>query len=165
MNALDQGMLVDVNELREIRDRMSLLGQQLVFTNGVFDILHSGHVTYLGFAREQGDALVVALNGDASVRRNKGETRPINPESERARVLQGLRAVDYVVVFDEDEPRDLIAKIVPHVLVKGSDWAHHVSGRDIVEAHGGRVILAETVKGRSTTSTIQRILRSYGQAG
>jgi len=129
---------------------------KVVFTNGCFDILHRGHVTYLEFARAQGDALVVGLNSDASVRRLKGPTRPVNNEVDRAYVLCGLRAVDAVVVFDEDEPRDLIAAIEPDVLVKGKDWAHYVSGRDIVEARGGRVVLADMVEGHSTTATIAR---------
>lgn len=148
-------------QMREIRDEMVAEGRTLVFTNGGFDILHPGHVRYLGFAREQGDALVVGLNSDASVRRGKGPKRPINSEEDRTEVLLGLKAVDYVVVFDEDEPRDLIAEILPTVLVKGKDWAHYVSGRDVVEANGGRVVLADMVEGRSTTSTIGRVLDAH----
>jgi rfaE bifunctional protein nucleotidyltransferase chain/domain len=132
-------------------------GARLVFTNGCFDILHRGHVTYLEFARAQGDALLVGLNSDASVRRAKGPSRPINPEQDRAAVLAALRAVDAVVIFDEEEPAALIAEILPDVLVKGSDWAHYVSGREVVEAHGGRVVLADLVPGRSTTATIGKI--------
>lgn len=147
--------------MRAIRDRMVTDGQRLVFTNGCFDILHPGHVRYLQFAREQGDALVVAVNTDASVQRGKGPKRPINPEGDRAEVLLGLGAVDYVVLFDEDEPREVIAEILPQVLVKGSDWAHYVSGREVVEANGGLVVLAEMVEGRSTTSTIERVLAAY----
>ena len=143
--------------MRAERDRLHSEGRTLVFTNGCFDILHRGHADYLAFARSQGDALVVGLNSDASVRRFKGPTRPVNPQDDRAFVLGSLRAVDYVVIFDEDEPRDLIAQILPDVLVKGKDWAHYVSGRDIVEAHGGRVVLADMVEGRSTTATIERM--------
>lgn len=143
--------------MRAERDRLHAEGKTLVFTNGCFDILHRGHADYLAFARSQGDALVVGLNSDASVRRFKGPTRPVNPEQDRAYVLGSLRAVDFVVIFDEDEPRDLIAQILPDVLVKGKDWAHYVSGRDIVEAHGGRVVLAEMVEGRSTTATIEKM--------
>ncbi len=131
--------------------------KKLVFTNGCFDVLHRGHAHYLAFARAQGDALVVGLNSDASVRRAKGPTRPVNTEQDRAFVLGSLRAVDFVVIFDDDEPRDLIAQILPDVLVKGKDWAHYVSGRDIVEAYGGKVVLAEMVEGKSTTSTIERL--------
>jgi len=145
------------SEMRAERDRLHAEGRALVFTNGCFDILHRGHADYLAFARFQGDALVVGLNSDASVRRAKGPTRPVNPEQDRAYVLGSLRAVDFVVIFDEDEPRDLIAQILPDVLVKGKDWAHYVSGRDIVEANGGRVVLAEMVEGRSTTATIEKM--------
>ena len=148
------------DEMRAERDRLHAEGRTLVFTNGCFDILHRGHADYLAFARSQGDALVVGLNSDASVRRAKGPTRPVNPEGDRAFVLGSLRAVDFVVIFDEDEPRDLIAKILPDILVKGKDWAHYVSGRDIVEAHGGRVVLAEMVEGRSTTATLERLRAS-----
>ncbi len=144
-------------EMRAERDRLHAEGRTLVFTNGCFDILHRGHADYLAFARSQGDALVVGLNSDASVRRAKGPTRPVNPEQDRAYVLGSLRAVDFVVIFEEDEPRDLISQILPDVLVKGKDWAHYVSGREIVEANGGRVVLAEMVEGRSTTATIERM--------
>jgi rfaE bifunctional protein nucleotidyltransferase chain/domain len=154
---------ISAQQMREIRDRMVADGEKLVFTNGCFDILHPGHVRYLQFARDQGDALVVGLNSDASVKRGKGPKRPINTEEDRAEVLLGLRSVDYVVVFDEDEPRDLIAKLLPQVLVKGKDWAHYVSGRDVVEANGGKVVLADLVEGRSTTSTIERVLEAYGE--
>lgn len=144
-------------EARAWRDELEAAGRKVVFTNGCFDILHRGHVTYLEFARAQGDALIVGLNSDASVRRAKGESRPINRQDDRAAVLSALRAVDAVVIFDEDEPRRLIEDLLPHVLVKGADWAHYVSGRDIVEAHGGRVVLANMVAGLSTTNTIARI--------
>ena len=149
--------IIDATTARAERDRLHAAGRQLVFTNGCFDILHRGHAEYLAFARAQGDALVVGLNSDESVRRMKGPTRPVNGEQDRAFVLGSLRAVDYVVIFGEDEPRALIEKILPHVLVKGKDWAHYVSGRDIVESHGGRVVLAEMVEGRSTTSTIEKL--------
>jgi rfaE bifunctional protein nucleotidyltransferase chain/domain len=152
--------ILDAIEMRAERDRLHAEGKSLVFTNGCFDILHRGHADYLAFARSQGDALVVGLNSDASVRRAKGPSRPVNSEQDRAYVLASLRVVDFVVIFDEDEPRDLIAKILPDVLVKGKDWAHYVSGRDVVEAHGGRVVLAEMVEGRSTTATIERMRAS-----
>ena len=144
-------------EARDERDRLVKAGKQLVFTNGCFDILHRGHAEYLAFARNQGDALCVGLNSDASVRRSKGPARPVNPEGDRASVVGSRRAVDFVVIFDEDEPKDLIAQILPQVLVKGKDWAHYVSGRDIVEAHGGKVVLADMVEGNSTTATIERL--------
>ncbi len=151
--------LLDATSARALRDRLHAAGQKLVFTNGCFDILHRGHVTYLEFARAQGDALVVGLNSDDSVRRAKGPSRPVNSESDRAFVLAALRCVDAVVIFGEDEPRDLIASILPDVLVKGSDWAHYVSGREIVESHGGRVVLADFVEGKSTTATLEKIRR------
>ena len=149
-------------EARSERDRLVWAGKELVFTNGCFDILHRGHAEYLAFARSQGDALCVGLNSDASVRRSKGPTRPVNPQEDRAFVVGSLRAVDFVVIFDEDEPKNLISQVLPQVLVKGRDWAHYVSGREIVEKHGGRVVLAEMVAGRSTTTTIERILGSQG---
>ncbi len=154
--------ILTIPEMRAERDRLVAEGKELVFTNGCFDILHRGHVTYLTFARNQGDALVVAVNTDASVKTNKGDDRPINGEEDRAYVLGSLRAVDYVVFFNDKEPKDVIAQILPQVLVKGKDWAHYVSGREIVEASGGRVVLADMVEGRSTTSTIDRILKVYG---
>ncbi len=144
-------------QMRCERDHLKAAGRTLVFTNGCFDILHAGHITYLAFARDQGDALVVGLNADVSVRRAKGPSRPVNPEQDRAVVLAALEAVDYVVVFEEDEPAGLIGELVPDVLVKGADWAHYVSGREIVEAAGGRVVLADLVAGRSTTGIIERM--------
>lgn len=162
---IDIPKVLTVEEMRGERDKLVALGKRLVFTNGCFDILHSGHVSYLTFARNQGDALVVGLNSDASVRANKGAGRPINNQHDRALVMGSLRAVDFVIIFDDPEPRDIIGKILPQVLVKGSDWAHYVSGRDIVEANGGRVVLAEMVDGRSTTNTITQILRVYGSRG
>lgn len=147
------------------RARLKASGKTVVFTNGCFDILHRGHVAYLQFAREQGDVLVIGLNSDASVQRNKGEGRPINCEEDRAAVLAALECVDYVLLFDEDEPAALIGTLLPDVLVKGGDWAHYVSGREAVEAAGGKVVLAKMVEGRSTTGTIEKILQIYGAAG
>ncbi len=144
------------------RERLSAENQRVVFTNGCFDILHRGHVAYLNFAREQGDVLVLGMNSDASVRRNKGDDRPIHCEEDRAEVLAALECVDYVVLFDEDEPASLIETLLPDVLVKGEDWAHYVSGREAVEAAGGKVVLAKMVEGRSTTGTIEKILNVYG---
>lgn len=151
--------------MREERTRLREQGRSLVFTNGAFDLLHAGHVTYLEYARSLGDALVVGLNSDASVRRLKGPQRPINSQDDRARCLAALECVDYVVIFDEDEPAALIAELVPDVLVKGADWAHYVSGREIVERAGGRVVLAPLVPGRSTSELIRRVLAVYGQSG
>lgn len=133
-------------------------GKRIVFTNGVFDILHRGHLRYLQAARRHGDLLIVGLNSDASVRRNKGPSRPINPEQERAEVLEALTCVDAVAVFDDDTPADIIRRVQPDVLVKGADWpADQIVGRDTVEARGGRVILEPVEQGYSTTALIERI--------
>ena len=153
--------ILTASEARAERDRIVAAGGELVYTNGCFDILHRGHAHYLDFARAQGNALCVGINSDASVRRFKGPSRPVNGQEDRAFVVASLRAVDFAVIFDEDEPRALIEKILPQVLVKGKDWAHYVSGRDVVEACGGRVVLAEMVEGRSTTSTIERVLAAH----
>jgi len=141
--------------------RLRAAGKRIVFTNGCFDLMHAGHATYLQFAREQGDVLIVGLNSDASVRRNKGPLRPIVDEQSRARMMAALECVDGVTWFDEDEPKELIGELQPDVLVKSEDWAHYVSGRDIVEARGGKVVLAPMVEGLSTTTIIERILKAY----
>jgi len=134
-------------------------GKRIVFTNGCFDLLHSGHLTLLRSARRRGDVLVVGVNGDASVRRLKGPGRPVNPLEERMAVLGGLASVDAVVPFSEDTPANLIRRLTPHVLVKGADWAERgVVGREWVEAHGGTVVLEGLKPGRSTSATIRRIL-------
>ncbi|HWI20947.1 MAG TPA: D-glycero-beta-D-manno-heptose 1-phosphate adenylyltransferase [Vicinamibacterales bacterium] len=130
-----------------------------VFTNGVFDILHPGHVRYLQAARALGDKLIVAINSDRSVRElGKAPDRPINPEHERAEVLRALACVDEVVIFDEADPHAIISKIQPDILVKGADWAEDaVIGRDVVEAKGGRVVRVPLAEGYSTTSIISKI--------
>ena len=133
-------------------------GKRIVFTNGVFDILHPGHLRYLQAARRHGDVLIVGLNSDASVRRNKGPERPVNPEAERAEVLEALACVDAVSVFDDDTPADIIRRVQPDVLVKGADWpADQIVGRDTVEARGGRVILEKVEQGYSTSTIIDRV--------
>jgi D-glycero-beta-D-manno-heptose 1-phosphate adenylyltransferase len=133
-------------------------GRVVVFTNGVFDLLHPGHVRYLEQARSLGDLLIVGLNSDASVRSNKGADRPITPQAERAEILEALRAVDAVVVFDEPTPHVVIAELRPDVLVKGADWAEDaIVGRDIVEGAGGRVVRVPLAAGYSTSTLIDRI--------
>lgn len=133
-------------------------GKRIVFTNGVFDILHPGHLRYLQAARAHGDVLIVGLNSDASVRRNKGPERPINPEEERAEVLEALACVDAVSIFDDDTPADIIRRVQPDILVKGADWpADQIVGRDTVEARGGRVILEPVEQGYSTSAIIDRV--------
>ena len=130
---------------------------RVVFTNGCFDVLHRGHVEYLEAARGMGDLLVVGLNTDDSVRRLKGPSRPVNPEDDRAYVLAGLAAVDYVTFFAEDTPRDLIVALLPDVLVKGGDYRKEdIVGGAEVEAAGGEVVVAPLVPGRSTTAILQR---------
>lgn len=134
------------------------LGHRIVFTNGVFDLLHPGHVRYLEAARALGDRLIVGINADASVRRNKGPGRPINHEQDRAEVLCALSAVDAVVIFDEDTPAEIIRLVQPDVLVKGADWpADQIVGRDTVEGRGGRVVRVPVEQGHSTTRLIDRI--------
>ena len=133
-------------------------GGKVVFTNGVFDILHPGHVRYLQEARTLGDALIVGINSDRSARANKGPERPITPEAERAEVLSALDCVDAVAIFDEDTPAEIIRRIQPDVLVKGADWGpDNIVGRDTVEARGGTVVRMELSPGYSTTELIRKI--------
>ena len=132
----------------------------IVFTNGVFDLLHVGHLRYLRRARALGDALVVGVNSDRSVRANKGPSRPVTPQDERAEILAALDCVDAVVIFDEQTPYDLIAALQPDVLVKGADWANDaIVGRDLVEARGGRVVRVPIEAGHSTSGLLERIRR------
>lgn len=152
------GVVVTREELLRIRQNLKEEGKKVVFTNGCFDILHRGHVEYLQRAKQLGDVLVVGLNTDASVKRLKGATRPIVEERDRAIVLAALAVVDYVCLFDEDTPYELIRALVPDVLVKGADWPiEKVVGRDVVEAAGGKVQTIEFVPDRSTTSIIAKI--------
>ena len=142
------------------RERLRAAGKRLVFTNGVFDLLHVGHVSYLREARALGDALVVAINSDRSVRELKGPSRPVFAETERAEILAALRDVDYVVVFDDISPRATIKKLLPDVLVKGGDYQlDEIHGREEVEAAGGEVISLPFVPGASTTSVLQKMKR------
>lgn len=140
------------------RQQLGRERKRVVFTNGVFDILHPGHVRYLAEARRHGDALIVAINSDRSVRSIKGPTRPVNPEAERAEVVAALACVDAAVVFDEDTPHEIISLIQPDVLVKGADWAaDRIVGRDIVEARGGVVIRVRIEEGHSTTAIVEKL--------
>ena len=148
-----------IEEMCRARAEMRAHGTKLVFTNGCFDILHVGHVRYLNQARALGDALVVAINSDRSVRENKGESRPLVPQAERAEVLSALACVDYVIIFDEATPQCVIDAIVPDVLVKGADWGlSEIVGRETVERAGGMVRNITLVPGRSTTSIVARVL-------
>ena len=152
------GKVLDRSELAALRTRLSGAGRQLVFTNGCFDLLHAGHVRYLARAKAEGDVLVVGVNDDDSVRRLKGEGRPVNTLGDRIEVLAGLAAVDHVVSFHEDTPADIVAALQPDVLVKGADWKDKgVIGSDVVTARGGRVVLVDLLEGRSTTGLVERI--------
>lgn len=138
-------------------------GKRVVFTNGCFDLLHPGHVRSFEQARALGDVLIVGVNGDASVRALKGPGRPILPERERAEILAALESVDAVIIFQEETPREVIARLLPDVLVKGGDWpADQIIGREEVEAAGGRVVLAPVIPGYSTTSILRKIRETGG---
>ena len=150
--------ILSVDAMLAEREHLRAAGARLVFTNGVFDLLHVGHVRYLQWARALGDALVVAINSDRSVHDLKGPDRPVFDEAERAEILAALRDVDYVVIFDDVSPRNLIKSLLPDVLVKGGDYQlDEIHGREEVEAAGGRVISLPFVPGASTTSLIERM--------
>ena len=152
--------VLSLNEMVVVRERLRREGKRLVFTNGVFDLLHVGHVRYLTQARALGDALVVAINSDSTVCELKGPDRPVFDEAERAEILAALRVVDYVTIFDDVSPRSLIAALLPDVLVKGGDYdLDQIHGREEVEAAGGKVISLPFVEGSSTTALIQKISR------
>jgi rfaE bifunctional protein nucleotidyltransferase chain/domain len=156
--ASSMGKIVSQDELVQLTAREKRAGRRVIFTNGCFDLLHPGHVRCLAEARALGDVLVVAINSDRSVRGNKGPERPLVGEQDRAEVLAALASVDYVTIFDEPTPRELISRVLPNVLVKGADWAQdQVAGREEVEAAGGRVVSIPLVPGYSTTSIVQRI--------
>jgi rfaE bifunctional protein nucleotidyltransferase chain/domain len=152
------GQILPIESFRRVRLGLREADKRLVFTNGVFDILHVGHVRYLSEARKLGDLLVVAINSDRSVRELKGPSRPVVGEGERAEMLAALRCVDFVVVFDDISPRNLIASLLPDVLVKGGDYTpEQIHGREEVEAAGGIVVALPFIEGASTTSIIRRI--------
>lgn len=152
--------LLDAKQVEAFADRIRAGGGTVVFTNGVFDVLHPGHVRYLREARACGDALIVAVNSDSSVRSNKGAGRPVNPAHERAEVLLALRSVDAAVIFDEETPHAIISAIKPDILVKGADWGpNDIVGRDVVEARGGRVVRIDLAPGFSTTALLEKIRR------
>lgn len=151
----DKGHLGEINKLL---DRLRSENKKLVFTNGVFDIIHRGHIEYLGEAKSLGDVLIVGLNSDSSVKIIKGENRPVNKEYDRAFVLANLKPVDYVIIFSEDNPHNLIKMIIPDILVKGGDWKpENIIGSDIVYENGGKVISLKYVDNYSTTNIIKKI--------
>jgi rfaE bifunctional protein nucleotidyltransferase chain/domain len=156
------GQVVTRDNLVRLVQQRKHDGERVVFTNGCFDLLHPGHVRLLEECRSLGDALIVAINTDASVRRNKGPKRPLIPEQERAEVLAALAAVDYVTVFDEPTPREIVSVLLPHILVKGNDWGPtDIVGREEVEAAGGEVISIPLEPGYSTTRLVERIVQLH----
>ena len=152
----------NIDELTAIRNDLKRQNKKVVFTNGVFDILHAGHVDYITKAKEKGDVLIVGVNSDSSVKRIKGELRPVVPQHERAFIISSLKPVDYVVIFEEDTPQEIINKLIPDVLVKGADWyIDKIVGREIVEANGGKVETIKFVNDQSTTNIIKTVLERF----
>ena len=155
------GKILSQDELLGMREGLRAQGKRLVFTNGVFDLLHVGHVRYLADARALGDALLVAINSDRTVREIKSEGRPVINQEERAEILAALRQVDYVTIFDDVSPRSLIARLLPDVLVKGGDYGlDEIHGREEVEAAGGQVVSLPFVEGVSTSVIIERMKKA-----
>lgn len=149
-------------EIKEIREQLKKEGKTVVFTNGCFDLIHSGHVDYLVKAKEMGSVLILALNTDASIKRIKGEKRPILLQDERAFITSNLKPVDFVTFFDEDTPAEIINELIPDVLVKGADWSiDKIVGREVVEANGGEVKTIKFVNDQSTSKIIQSIISKY----
>ena len=153
-----------LTELKTIRTKLKASNKKVVFTNGVFDLIHSGHVDYLSKAKSLGDILIVGLNSDDSVKRIKGDKRPILKQEERAFILSNLKPVNYVVLFDDDTPEKLISEIIPDILVKGADWAvEKIVGKEIVEKNGGTVMNIEFVNDQSTSKIIDLIVQRYSK--
>ena len=155
---------VTLSEIKTIRAKIKSESKKVVFTNGVFDVIHSGHVDYLIKAKNLGDVLIVGLNSDESVSRIKGHKRPILNQEERTFILSNLKPVDYVIIFEEDTPEKLISEIIPDILVKGADWAvDKIVGKDIVEKNGGKVMNIEFVNKQSTSKIIDLIVQRYSK--
>lgn len=153
-----------LSTLLKIRKQLKLNSKKVVFTNGCFDILHAGHVDYLNKAKKLGDVLIVGLNSDLSIKKIKGENRPIINENERAYILSNLKAVDYIILFDEETPLNLIEKLVPDVLVKGDDWKiKDIAGADFVQLNGGKVSTVKFVSNQSSSKIIKRVLELYNE--
>ena len=153
-----------LSELKAIRLKLKASNKKVVFTNGVFDLIHSGHVDYLSKAKELGDVLIVGLNSDDSVKRIKGDKRPILKQDERAFILSNLKPVDYVILFNDDTPEKLISEIIPDILVKGADWAvEKIIGKEIVEKNGGKVMNIKFVNDQSTSKIIELIVQRYSK--
>ena len=151
-----------LSEIQSLRKKFRVENKKVVFTNGVFDLIHSGHVDYLAKAKALGDILIVGMNSDESVKRIKGEKRPILRQNERAFIISNLKAVDYVIFFNEDTPKEIIDEIIPDILVKGADWSiDKIVGREIVEKHGGVVKNIKFVNDQSTSKIIETIKKKY----
>ena len=158
------GAVIERNALLKLREQLRERGKTVVFTNGIFDLLHRGHLELLNRAKKMGDVLVVGINSDASARRNKGPNRPIISEEDRAFMLCNLIPVDFVVIFEEDTPYELIGELRPDVLVKGADYKiEEIVGADIVLGYGGKVVPVELVQGKSSTRIINSILKRYSE--
>lgn len=156
------GWIKSRKEIIEISKSLKTEGKKIVFTNGCFDILHAGHVDYLNKSKESGDVLIVGLNSDSSVKRIKGEKRPVVNQDERAFIISNLKAVDYVTLFEEDTPESLIKDIIPNILVKGADWPlDQIVGRDTVLSHGGVVKSISFINNQSSSNIIKLILDKY----
>jgi rfaE bifunctional protein nucleotidyltransferase chain/domain len=148
--------------LKPLLDILRAAGSKIVFTNGCFDLIHTGHTRYLARAKSLGDILVVGVNSDSSVRQIKGDKRPINDENDRLETLASLESVDFVVLFSEPDPHRVISELLPDVLVKGGDWSvDKIIGRDVVESRGGKVVSTGYIEGASTTGIIEKILKKY----
>ena len=149
-------------DLRRIVEDFKTKGKRIIFTNGCFDLLHIGHIRYLEEAKSLGDILVVGVNSDRSVRNLKGPNRPILPEEERAEILSGLESVNYITIFDEPTPLELISSLQPHILAKGGDWTKETTvGKEVVERLGGEVVILPFIEGSSTSNVIETILKRY----
>ncbi|MDA8304894.1 MAG: D-glycero-beta-D-manno-heptose 1-phosphate adenylyltransferase [Deltaproteobacteria bacterium] len=164
MAAYTPGKIIEFSNIKKEISKLKKDFKKIVFTNGCFDIIHAGHVSYLSEAKSLGDVLIVGINSDESVKRLKGRGRPIIGEKDRAYILANIKPVDYVVIFDEDTPYNLIKEVNPDFLVKGGDYnGKDVVGKDIVESAGGKVVLIDFVKGKSTSNIIKKIREGEGQ--
>ena len=156
------GAILSIDRFKPIRKRLREDGKKLVFTNGCFDILHIGHIRLLEWAKAAGDKLLVGLNSDSSTRRLKGNGHPILPQDERAEILSSLACVDYVIIFDEDTPQNLINEIIPDILVKGGDYKpEEIVGRETVENAGGKLLIFPIVENHSTTEIIETVIERF----
>lgn len=161
--ALQGTKITSLSSLKRKIERLKQNGKRIVFTNGCFDILHYGHTKYLQDAKTKGDYLVVAVNSDSSIKKIKAKNRPVVGQTDRLRVVAALGCVDFVILFNEDDPLKLIKSLKPDILVKGSDWSKkRIVGADFVESYGGKVLTVNLVKGRSTSSIIKKITRLFG---